>query len=173
MFAIKPEDDAILDFRKPYTFLSNFSRAVVFVDGVRCQSVEHAYQMQKTLDTTWRENIRLKQSPLWARQSTRAKSFPIREDWGGIRVEVMKSLLEQKFTCYPKLAAKLLATGDRIIAEANHWGDVGWGVCQDADGVWRGENLLGVLLMEVRDGLRSGELVVRCRQDGSVNTLNC
>ena len=64
MFIIKPEDDAILDFRKPYTFLSNFSRAVVSVDGVQCQSVEHAYQMQKTLDPQWRETIRLNKSPL-------------------------------------------------------------------------------------------------------------
>ena len=160
MFHIKPEDDAILDFRRPYTFLSNFSRAVVSADGVNCQSVEHAYQMQKTLDPAWREIIRLKQSPLWARQASRTKAFPIREDWDEIRVGVMRSLLEQKFTCHPKLAAKLLASGDTLIAEGNTWDDCRWGVCQDADGVWRGENLLGVLLMEVRAKLRSGELQV-------------
>ena len=47
----------------------------------------------------------------------------------------MRDLLVQKFTLYPKLAAKLIATGDRLIAEGNQWGDVRWGVCQDEDGV--------------------------------------
>ena len=160
MFTILPEDDAILDFRRPFSFLSNFSRSVVYVDGQPCATVEHGYQMQKTLDPNWREVIRLKQNPQWAKQSASMKSFPLREDWDTMKVEVMRNLLVQKFSRHPKLAAKLLATGARVIAEANHWGDVRWGVCQDADGVWRGENLLGVLLMEVRAKLRSGELQV-------------
>lgn len=124
-------------------------------------TVEHAYQMQKTLDPAARESIRLKQNPQWAKQSASMRSFPLRDGWSEMSLGMMRSLLEQKFTCHPKLAAKLLATGDRIIAEANYWGDVRWGVCQDADGVWRGENLLGALLMEARAKLRSGELVVR------------
>lgn len=160
MFTILPEDDAILHLRKPFSFLSNFSRSVVYVDGQSCATVEHAYHMQKTLDPGWREIIRLKKNPQWAKQTASMRSFPQREDWDTMKVEVMRNLLVQKFSRHPKLAAKLLATGDRVIAEANHWGDVRWGVCQDADGVWRGENLLGVLLMEVRAKLRSGELQV-------------
>ena len=158
MFMIMPEDDAILHFRRPFSFLSNFSRSVVYVDGQSCATVEHAYQMQKTLDPGWREIIRLKKNPQWAKQSASMKSFPVREDWDTMKVAVMRGLLEQKFTRHPKIEAKLLATGDRVIAEANHWGDVRWGVCLDAEGIWRGENLLGVLLMEVRAKLRSGEL---------------
>ena len=161
MFAIKPEDDAILDFRRPYSFLSNFSRGELFVDGESCATVEHAYQMQKTLDPAARESIRLKGDPKWAKQSASTKSFPLRDGWSEMSLGVMRSLLEQKFTCHSKLAAQLLATGDKIIAEGNTWDDRRWGVCQDEDGVWRGENLLGVLLMEVRTKLRSGELVVR------------
>ena len=160
MFTIKPEDDAILDFRKPYTFLSNFCRSELTVDGVSCATLEHAYQMQKTLDPVQREIIRLKQSPLWARQSAKSKSFPLREDWDSISVGVMRDLLIQKFTRHPKLAVKLLATGDKIIAEGNTWGDTRWGVCLNDEGNWVGENLLGMLLMEVRDKLRSGDLIL-------------
>jgi predicted NAD-dependent protein-ADP-ribosyltransferase YbiA (DUF1768 family) len=99
--------------------------------------------MQKTLDLAWRETIRLKQSPLWARQSTKTKSFPIRDGWAGIKVGVMRDLLEQKFTRQPKLAAKLIATGDRIIAEGNDWNDRRWRACQGADGVWHVGNCGG------------------------------
>ena len=66
----------------------------------------------------------------------------------------MVSLLRQKFA-QPKFCAKLLATGDQHIAESNDWGDKFWGVCLNDDGVYKGENLLGILLMQIRDELRA------------------
>jgi hypothetical protein len=54
----------------------------------------------------------------------------------------------------------LLSTGDALIAEASPYDGI-WGICLDRETAmkgtveqWKGENLLGCALMEVRDWLR-------------------
>ncbi|PJM75025.1 NADAR domain-containing protein [Bifidobacterium simiarum] len=72
-----------------------------------------------------------------------------------------------KFTQNPDLAKRLLETGDQVLVECSPF-DVIWGVGlgkQTKDGQtdsrwkdsrnWRGRNLLGFLLMDVRDVLRA------------------
>lgn len=103
MFEIKPEEDAILDFRKPYTFLSNFSRSELLVDGKPCMTVEHACQMQKTLDPAARESIRLKQNLQWGKESASTKSFPLREGWSEMSLSIMRILLEKSSLITQKL----------------------------------------------------------------------
>jgi len=142
-------DVAITSFRRPHAFLSNFSSAPVFLDGVEYPTVEHAFQAAKTLDGGWREKVRLKEHPKWARETGRSKSFPVREGWERIREEVMRGLLRQKFSD-PRQARQLLSTRRRRLVEGNHWGDRYWGMCRDEAGEWVGENRLGELLMEVR-----------------------
>ena len=63
----------------------------------------------------------------------------------------------RKFTQNPALRDYLLATGDRFLVEASPY-DTIWGVGLSADdprigdpSLWRGQNLLGFALMEVRD----------------------
>ena len=65
-----------------------------------------------------------------------------------------------KFSQNAGLHKKLLATGDAILAEANPR-DIIWGVGLsendpkiDAVNAWRGENLLGYILMDIRAKLR-------------------
>ena len=145
-------DASITLFRRPYSFLSNFSRSPVVYEGVTYPTVEHAYQAAKTLVPAMREKIRLKENPRWARETGKSKSFPVRDGWDGIKLTVMPGLLRQKFSD-PKRAALLLATGKRELIEGNWWGDQFWGMCQGDEGEWRGENHLGRLLMQVRDEL--------------------
>ena len=57
----------------------------------------------------------------------------------------MRDLLRNKFS-EPDLAARLLATGSTELIEGNNWNDTFWGVCRG-----RGRNMLGQLLMEVRE----------------------
>lgn len=65
-----------------------------------------------------------------------------------------------KFSQDPRLKNFLLNTGDKILVEASPYDKI-WGIQMSADeyGVenplnWRGENLLGFALMQVRDELR-------------------
>ena len=61
----------------------------------------------------------------------------------------MKEIVTAKFQQHPILAKKLLATGDTELIEENNWGDTIWGTVDGA-----GQNLLGKILMGVRQELR-------------------
>ena len=75
----------------------------------------------------------------------------LRHDWEDVKMNVMRKALRKKFSD-PELKAKLLATGDQILEEGNTWHDKYWGV----DSVTReGKNMLGKILMEIRDELRA------------------
>lgn len=143
------EHSPISAFRGPYRFLSNFypPPSPVYLDGVAYTTVEHAYQAAKTLDTQWREWIRHSTSPGQAKRTGR--KAPKRDNWDAIKVPVMEDLVQQKFE-QPEMARQLLATGDAILIEGNYWGDTFWGICDGA-----GANMLGRILMEVREHLRS------------------
>lgn len=67
-----------------------------------------------------------------------------------------------KFSQHPKEAAFLLGTGERVLVEASPMDRI-WGIGLAADDErahdparWRGLNLLGFALMEVRERLRTG-----------------
>lgn len=72
----------------------------------------------------------------------------LREDWSEVKVNVMATLVLQKFARHPELRRKLIATGREEIEEGNTHGDVYWGTVAG-----RGENMLGKILMGVRNHL--------------------
>ena len=68
-----------------------------------------------------------------------------------------------KFSQNPNLKEFLLSTGDALIAEASPYDKI-WGIGLDRNTAlrgtveqWKGENLLGCALMDVRDWLREKE----------------
>lgn len=140
---------AITQFTGEYRWLSNFWFCPVVYDGVTYNSVEHAYQAAKTLDTKQRVHIQHLDRPGAAKKQGRM--LTLRADWGQIKLDVMHNLLQQKFL-QPALREKLLQTGDVQLIEGNSWGDTFWGV-------WRGggENHLGRLLVQVRSELQYRE----------------
>lgn len=136
-------------FDGEYRFLSNFLTAYVEYDHNTYKSVEHAYQAAKTLDYDYRAKIHYALTAAEAKKLGRRT--PLREDWEEIKVDVMKQLLVEKFQ-FPVLRKKLLETGDQELVEGNWWGDTFWGVC---NGI--GQNMLGKLLMEVREEIRNDD----------------
>ena len=137
---------AITNFDGPFRFLSNFYPSLVSLGNERYPTVEHAYQAAKTLDRDGRRYIRFAPTPLEAKR--RGRKLVLRDHWDDIKLAVMKDLLEKKFSVGP-LRTKLLETLDADLVEGNTWHDYYWGVCNR-----KGENHLGKLLMEVREGLR-------------------
>ncbi|WP_297996278.1 NADAR family protein, partial [uncultured Campylobacter sp.] len=80
--------------------------------------------------------------------------------WGEVRYSVVLSGNYYKFTQNPAMMRFLLATGDKILVEASPLDKIwGIGLGQQSENAsrpsaWRGQNLLGFALMEVRDELR-------------------
>ena len=140
----------IENFDEEYSFLSNFYSSPVRQDGVTYPTVEHAFQACKTTDFAEREPIRQASTPGQAKRLGRRVT--LRPDWEQIKVSVMRELLLQKFKD-DLLKAQLLATGEAVLIEGNTWHDCYWGFCR-CERCGKGSNMLGILLMEVRDKLR-------------------
>lgn len=82
----------------------------------------------------------------------------LREDWEEIKSQVMLDCLRNKFAAGSMLARALQDTGKEILVEGNLWHDNTWGDCKcnhccDI----KGQNLLGRLLMQVRDELNAAD----------------
>lgn len=85
------------------------------------------------------------------------------EIWDAHKLDIVVTGNKAKFSQHPELKEFLLSTADAILVEASPYDRV-WGIGLDRDqaqqvGItnWRGENLLGCALMEVRDWLREVE----------------
>lgn len=138
-------------FRESLAFCSNMHLAPVF----GYPSTEHAYVAAKTLDRSLRARIRREPSPHRAKQMGNPKRkeciiHSVRPDWNEVKLQVMETLLREKFTRHPELTRLLLRTGTLELVERNSWHDTFWGVCNG-----RGENHLGRLLMKIRTELAS------------------
>lgn len=133
-------------FKEKYEFLSNFYPSKIFYDGFWYPTVEHAYQASKTMDY----DIRLYISNLYTAGQAKkfAKNLVLRKYWADIKVNIMKDLISKKFAIL-ELRMKLLGTGNEELVEINWWNDIFWGVC---NGI--GENNLGKILMNEREGIR-------------------
>lgn len=82
------------------------------------------------------------------------------ELWDSCKEDVVYNANYAKFSQNESLKKKLLATGDTIMAEASPY-DAVWGIKLAADdpnaknpGLWQGQNLLGKILMRIRDELK-------------------
>lgn len=84
------------------------------------------------------------------------RGVPHREDWNEVRFQVMPLLVMRKFLDHPELATDLLKTGDSQLIEGNTWHDQIWGDCRcgELECALPGLNLLGQVLMSVREMLR-------------------
>lgn len=134
-------------FNGEYRWLSNFYPSPIRIGLIKYPTVEHAYQACKTLD----EKIRIKIAslPFPGQAKQYGKKIELRSDWEEVKVEVMLSLLRLKFR-HPHLRRKLIDTYPKKIEEGNYWGDTFWGVCKG-----KGQNVLGNLLMQVREEIRN------------------
>lgn len=142
----------IKGFFGQYRWLSNFHYVTVKMFGEEYRTTEHAYQAAKHLDPEFRAEIARYDLPRDAMKAGRSR--PPRPDWDMIKVEVMYYINLQKFLQEP-LRTMLIETGDAYLEETNTWEDTFWGVCNG-----QGQNMLGEVLMLIRDELRQEALQV-------------
>ena len=79
----------------------------------------------------------------------RSRAHPIRPDWERVKDAVMRRAVRFRFETNFELRHQLLATGDEELSEDSPRGS-DWGRGRDGTG----RNMLGRILMEVREGLR-------------------
>src|ERR1700749_647787 len=98
----------IREFDGQYRFLSNFYSCDIWYEDACYPSVENAYQaaqMKKHTDCERFYYIKASEAKKLGRV------LPIRDGSEVERLNVMLDLVRQKFTTYPNLKEKLLATG--------------------------------------------------------------
>ncbi len=132
-----------------YGCFSNFSSHGLKLDGEYWPTTEHYFQAQKFPKTAHCDQIRQAKTPKDAAKMGRDRTRPLRKDWEQVKDDIMRKAVLRKFETHPEIREILLATGDEEIVE-NSPIDYYWGCGKDGSG----KNMLGQILMEVREILR-------------------
>lgn len=127
------------------------------INGVRIRTTEALYQACRFphMQEVQREIIG-QHSPMTAKMKSKPHLKDSRQDWNEIRHKVMRWCLRVKLAQnYEEFGQLLLATGDQPIVEQSRKDDF-WGAkLADSTGdVLVGQNVLGRLLMELREKLK-------------------
>lgn len=142
---------------KPYGVFSNLHRTPVMFEGRLYPTSEHAYQAGKASKENVKEWLLNAPTPsLVAMAAHGLYTWDIVPNWSKIKFDRMKDILRAKFTQHEELKGLLLETGEARLVEVGTtdnavnrtWGEVNG----------KGKNMLGVLLMEVREELRLEEV---------------
>lgn len=130
---------------------------------IKAKTAEHPFQAAKTLDTKdvdwilaamwpsiakWRGSRQGEQQP----DGTRRRII-LRDDWEEIKFGIMHRVTYAKFEQLPPHRAALLATGTAFLYEDSPTDNI-WGLWDRRAWDWTGQNLLGKVLMQVREELR-------------------
>ena len=139
----------ITSFSGDHAFLSNFYPSPTPYEVVVFPSSEHAFQAAKTLDMAERRRLADLSTPAQAKRAGRR--VVLRSDWEQVKIAIMTDIVQAKFQHNHELARKLVATANADLVEGNRHGDRFWGVCGG-----KGQNWLGLILMQVRAELANG-----------------
>lgn len=140
-------------------YLSNWYLSDFVIDGIVFSSMEQYMMYQKAIvfgDKEIAEDILSTSNVAKIKLLGRKVSNYDDTVWNGIRQIIIYRGLLEKFRQNKELSELLLATGDAILAECavkdKIWG-IGLNMCEnDRFDIkkWKGQNLLGFALMEVR-----------------------
>ncbi len=136
--------------------LSNFARTPIVIDGVTFDCTEKLFQVIKFTDEESRKVIYSKKGqPIKMMARHQEKVGSVREDWGRIFIDVMKFCLMQKYSQSEAFRKELERSKGMFIVEQqpNPKRPAGaYSAKLREDGkTWRGPNIMGRLLMELRD----------------------
>jgi len=141
---------------KPYGVFSNLYKRTITFESVEYPTSEHAYQAGKARKEEVRKWLMDAPTPaLLAMAAHGLYVWDVAPDWSKTKFDRMRGVLLAKFTQHDDLRELLLSTGDARLVEVatvdnavnRLWGEV--------NGV--GKNMLGVLLMELREKLRADQ----------------
>ena len=130
----------------------------LLVNGVRIRTSEALYQACRFPHMPDVQRLIINErSPMTAKMRSKPYRKVSRSDWNAVRVKIMRWSLRVKLAQnWREFGRLLLATGDRPIVEQSRKDDF-WGAKVAESGSLVGMNVLGRLLMELRELLKSGE----------------
>ena len=144
-------------------YLSNWYLSEFTVDGIKFSSMEQYMMYEKAVlfrDLEVAEKILQTNNVAEIKALGRVVQHFDDKIWIKVREEIVYRGVLEKFCHNPELAEKLEKTGEEIIAECAVKDRI-WGIgrsmkdenrfCIDK---WRGQNLLGKILMQVREDIR-------------------
>lgn len=133
------------------------------VDGVQYHTMEQYMMASKARlfgdEEVFLEIMAARGPHEYKKLGRKVKGF-VEETWDAKKYDIVVEGNKAKFSQIPILKEYLLSTGDAILAEASPYDNI-WGIGLDRERAekgtveqWKGENLLGCALMEVRDWLK-------------------
>lgn len=160
---MKSNDELILFWRSKSSF-SNWNLRYPFThNGIIFNCSEQYMMYQKAVlfnDTITAKRILNASHPYDQKKLGREVRDYVEEIWAEERVQIMVEGLLCKFSQNEEAKKELLSTGNKIIAESSPIDPI-WGIGLSTDNPdawdtskWKGRNLLGIVLMKVRDILR-------------------
>ena len=152
--------EAVWDFHiDPYTCFTNFSDHTVYYNNFLYKTAEHAYQAAKAGDRPDHDRIAAAGTAGMAKRL--GSQVLCKPDFHEKKIGVMGAIVYSKFAQHKDIRQVLLSTGNALLIEGNWWNDRFWGMCKNRQtGEWEGENILGKILMMVRDIFRVSEKMV-------------
>jgi len=164
-----PEPEPILfhgsdESKGEYRNFSNGSQHPIDMDGEKFATVEHYFQAMKAKefkdDEIYNKVLKTKTPKAAKAIGKKVKNF-IQEVWDAKRDEIMEKAVRAKFVQHPELRKELMATGDKLIGEADPRNTY-WGIGTSMDlekakspSKWRGQNKMGKILMALRNTFNS------------------
>jgi type I restriction enzyme S subunit len=153
----RTESVVFLKTNEAYGGLSNMAGGYpLHVNGLDILTSEALYQALRFPHLPDVQRLIIEQkSPMSAKMKSKPHRKNTRPDWDDIRVPLMRWCLQVKLAQnWDRFGELLLSTEDRPIVEQSHRDDF-WGAKVQEDGSLVGINVLGRLLMELRDRLCS------------------
>jgi len=152
--------DQVVSFRKTtedFGGLSNMAPGYpIEISGYKIRTSEALYQACRFPHLPHVQRMIIEEtSPMTAKMRSKPYRDDSRPDWDDVRIKIMRWCLRAKllhnWTAFSEL---LLATGDRPIVEDSRKDDY-WGAKGGEDNLLAGRNVLGRLLMELREVVRT------------------
>ncbi len=136
------------------------------VDDIVYQTAEHWMMAGKARlfnDNAALEQVLISKSPAAAKKAGRMVKGFEPGAWDKQKFDLVVEGNNYKFSQHPVLKGFLLNTNDRVLVEASPVDSI-WGIGMAGDhpmaenpAAWKGQNLLGYALMEVRDKLKKSK----------------
>jgi type I restriction enzyme S subunit len=128
------------------------------INGIKIGTTEALYQACRFPDQPEIQALIIDQlSPMSAKMKSKRHRKSSRHDWDNVRVSIMRWCLRVKLAQnWSSFSALLIKTGNRPIVEESRKDDF-WGAKPQDDGTLVGMNVLGRLLMELRQQLQTDQ----------------